>query len=86
MTNQELELKLIDLQRRIEVLEKKEIESVNDMRPVTCNDYGFIYDVCSRCGMPWRNGHNCRSIGHAEFTLVDINHPGNTIGSENDSF
>jgi hypothetical protein len=72
MTNQELELKLIELQPRIERLEKG-VKSVDEIRPVTCNDYGFIYDVCSRCGMPWRTGHNCRSVGHAEFTMVDIN-------------
>ena len=60
MTNQELEIKLIDLERRIKVLEKG-TELVNDIRPITCNDYGFIYDVCSRCGMPWGVGHTCKS-------------------------
>lgn len=71
MTNQELELKLIDLQRRLEILEKRVNRSIGDkdnMIPVTCNDYGFIYEVCSRCGMPWGVGHNCKSLCHTELT------------------
>ena len=71
MTNQEIELKLTELERRVKMLEKG-INPVDDMRPVTCNDYGFIYDVCSRCGMPWGSGHNCKSVCNSEFTMTDI--------------